>query len=212
MSQAYFNASLPKPLIVVSACLTGARVRYDGDDKYQPALYANLDGQVTLSPLCPEQHLGVPRPPVQLVITADGLRAQGVDNAALDVTESLQHFCTMQTPLLDRACGAILKARSPSCGIGSTPWHQQGAIAGYRDGLFAAFIHQHYPWLPRIDEAQLDDLAMCGQFLHRARLVLDAQLAWQQGLLDAFRQHHAGEAGLDPSLLAHLERKERTDD
>ena len=63
--------------ILISACLLGARCRYDGASKPQPWISA-LAERHTLVPVCPEQLGGLPtpRPPAERrgdrVVTRDG--------------------------------------------------------------------------------------------------------------------------------------------
>ena len=103
-----------RPVIIVSACLMGVRCRWDGGSNETDALAA-LEGRVHMVPVCPEQLGGLPtpRPPAERqggrVITADGR----------DVTAA---FCrgAAETGAIVRRLGAkyaLLKARSPSCGV-----------------------------------------------------------------------------------------------
>lgn len=102
--------------LLVSACLLGAPCKYDGGNNACPGVLA-LASEHTLIPVCPEQLGGLPTPRTpaeragERVITADGrdVTAQyrrGAE-AALHLAKTLG------------AEGAILKARSPSCGCGT---------------------------------------------------------------------------------------------
>ena len=102
--------------ILISACLLGARCRYDGAAKPHP-LVGQLDRRYTLIPVCPEQLGGLttPRPPAErrgeLVVTESGadVTAQyrrGAEEAA--------RLCEM----LGCAC-AVLKERISFCASGS---------------------------------------------------------------------------------------------
>ena len=55
----------------ISSCLTGLRVRYDGNHKLNQGLLDALQQQFELLPICPEVEigLGVPREPIRLVRT-----------------------------------------------------------------------------------------------------------------------------------------------
>ena len=63
--------------ILISACLLGARCRYDGVSKLQPWI-SDLAERHILVPVCPEQLGGLPtpRPPAEIldgkVINAEG--------------------------------------------------------------------------------------------------------------------------------------------
>jgi uncharacterized protein YbbK (DUF523 family) len=151
--------SLNKPKIGVSSCLLGHLVRYDGREKSHPAI-SLLPSQFELIALCPEVGVGlsVPRPPVQLVKLNNGLSALGVENRELDVTSLLNSYLQSQLHIIRSLSGMILKTRSPSCGIDTTPlFNPNGEGSGYSSGLFTAGIQQQFPSLPLIDEEMLGE-------------------------------------------------------
>lgn len=121
-------------MTLVSACLVGRACRYDGDSKPHSALVDRDD----LIPVCPEEHLGVPRPAAELR-GGDGHAvwagtARVVTREGADVTEAFKAGALRCARSADRA---ILKARSPSCGCGQT--RIDGRLeAG--DGVFAALL------------------------------------------------------------------------
>lgn len=101
--------------LLVSACLLGAACKYSGGDNYCPQVAA-LRERCQLIPVCPEQLGGLPtpRPPAELqgdrVCTKDGRDVTAQYHRGARETLKLAQFfgCT----------GAVLKARSPSCGCG----------------------------------------------------------------------------------------------
>lgn len=109
--------------ILVSACLLGINVRFDGGHNADPRLIAAAaDG--LMIPVCPEQLGGLttPRPPAELQL-GDGnavLRgtARVITRCGRDVTTQFlagaQEVCRFAR--FHRAIAAILKERSPSCG------------------------------------------------------------------------------------------------
>ncbi len=160
-----------RPRVLVSRCLLGETVRYDGTDRRCTALAA-LATRCELLPVCPEVEagLGVPRPPVQWVHLTDGDRLRGRDLPDLDVTVTLARFCRQFVNALPVIDGAVLKARSPSCGIGNVPlFDQKGEALRYIDGLFVQVLRERFPALPMIDEAGMEDEALRGQFLAAVR-------------------------------------------
>ncbi|MBW2731494.1 MAG: DUF523 domain-containing protein, partial [Deltaproteobacteria bacterium] len=62
--------------IAVSACLLGRAVRYDGRKKYNAIVAEVLAQEFELVELCPEDELGlgVPRPPIDVIIREGELR------------------------------------------------------------------------------------------------------------------------------------------
>ena len=162
----------PRPIIAVSSCLLGNRVRYDGGDKRSALICEQLARDFDLIPICPEADAGltVPRPPVQLVGDPEWPRALGVENASLDVTEVLESFANKRIAELAEISGFICKARSPSCGFGTTPvYDPAGEIREIASGIFMRMLQQSYPQLPLIDEEGIDNPEQRRQFLQRVR-------------------------------------------
>ncbi|MFN2338139.1 MAG: DUF523 and DUF1722 domain-containing protein [Gammaproteobacteria bacterium] len=158
-----------RPIIGVSSCLLGQRVRYDGGHKREAFVVEDLATRFELLPICPEMAIGmgVPRPPLQLVLEADGIHARGVHDPDLDVTEQLLVFARQTLPGLSRLCGYVFKARSPSCGVGSTPVLVPGHPSREDSGLFAAALQAAFPHLPVEQEDRLRDPALRDLFLER---------------------------------------------
>ena len=136
--------------VVISACLLGRACRYDGDAGGSAALrlaLAALEAQgARIVGVCPEElgGLGTPRAPASM---------NGGDGA--DVWAGRAHVrrnhdghdvtaAFVRGAQLARAAAgalppnrAILKARSPSCGVGRS-WQDGGVRDG--DGVFAALL------------------------------------------------------------------------
>lgn len=106
-------------ILAVSACLLGEACRYDGAAK-PCARVAALGARHGIVPVCPERAGGlpVPRPPAEIV-GRDPLRV--ADAAGRDVTAAFQEGARRcRDEALAAGCaGAVLKARSPSCGAGT---------------------------------------------------------------------------------------------
>lgn len=101
--------------LLISACLLGARCRYDGASKAHPSAERLLERH-TLIPVCPEQlgGLATPRPPAER--QGDAVRTR----ERVDVTEAYRRGAE-EALRLCRLFGceaAVLKERSPSCGHG----------------------------------------------------------------------------------------------
>lgn len=137
-----------RPVVIVSACLVGVRCRYDGRDKLDDAAVARVAGDdAEILPLCPEvlAQLGVPR--AAITLSADGKVA--TDERGRDVSAKLEAGVRL-ADLLAREAGAVralLKERSPSCGV--TEVHgPNGLVAG--QGRFAARLRKR--GLPIVNE------------------------------------------------------------
>ncbi|KVD90270.1 purine-nucleoside phosphorylase [Burkholderia stagnalis] len=142
-----------KQKILVSACLLGQPVRYNGAAK--TAAHRALDewrqdGRIV--PVCPElaAGFGVPRPPAEIADGASGQQvlaggARVVETTGKDVTAP--YIAGAQVALsLARAhgCGfALLADGSPSCG---SRFIYDGSFAGRKHpgaGVTAALLRQH---------------------------------------------------------------------
>jgi len=105
--------------ILVSACLLGSPVRYNGTDKKSnhPILQRWIDEGRVVS-VCPEVlgGLGTPRPPAEIVHVG-GLR-RVTANTGRDVTSEFERGAAeaLQQATRHGARVAILKEGSPSCG------------------------------------------------------------------------------------------------
>jgi uncharacterized protein YbbK (DUF523 family) len=104
-----------EPPIIVSACLAGIGCRYDGKDNTDPKVMELVrNGNVIL--VCPEQMGGLPTPRPASgrdgdgVFTLDGTDVTNQFNAGAEAVAKLAE--------LNGCKKAILKARSPSCGVG----------------------------------------------------------------------------------------------
>lgn len=154
-----------KPVVGVSACLLGQKVRYDGDHKHSAILVHQLGPLLRFRDTCPEVAIGlpVPRPPIQVVQLDDQLRVRGVDDPQQDVTEALENVAAgMNEPL----SGFVLKARSPSCGHLSTPVHNRnGQQIGMASGAFARKLHELFPRIPLANDSDLEKPAFLQSFL-----------------------------------------------
>lgn len=120
--------------IIVSACLAGLETNYKREAKPHPEVVRLVEEGKAI-PVCPEQlgGLSTPRTPAErvgdVVVTKDGK----------DVTEQFEKGAGMVARLVQmagtRRC--ILKAKSPSCGVGRC---YDGTFTGMlidRDGVTA---------------------------------------------------------------------------
>jgi uncharacterized protein YbbK (DUF523 family)/predicted RNA-binding protein with PUA-like domain len=157
----------------VSACLLGERVRWDGGHKLDRWIARTLGARVVLVPVCPEVEigLGTPRPPIRL----EGDGAGGVrlvePSTGRDLTRRMETWAAGRLRTLEQAGldGWVLKARSPSCGIGGVdlfpPRGSRPRRAGR--GRFAAALLERLPGLPVADEEGLRDPRGRAEFLAR---------------------------------------------
>lgn len=100
--------------VLVSACLLGENCKYNGGNNLDERVVAFLRDKEVV-PVCPEAMagLGVPRTPMEIVngtlINRDGVVVDGAVRAAID-----QILARLKEEPVDLA---ILKSRSPTCGV-----------------------------------------------------------------------------------------------
>jgi len=102
-------------MIIVSACLAGVNCRYDGNNNRCPAVQALIKKGRAI-PVCPEQLGGLPTPRAPAEIK----KGIVLTNSGADVTKQFKSGTkqALKIAKLSNCSKAILKARSPSCGIG----------------------------------------------------------------------------------------------
>lgn len=126
-----------KLMIVISACLLGLNCRYDGGSAlFQGAL--DLMRMGLGLPICPEQLGGLPTPRLPCEIRGD--RVFNIEE--LDVTDLFQKGVkeSMALVRMSKIEGALLKEKSPSCGVS---WVYDGSFSGSLrrgQGLFASAL------------------------------------------------------------------------
>jgi len=150
---------------MISACLVGIHCRYDGAHSMCRDLVDSLPS-VPFIPFCPEQLGGLPTPRSPSFIKGgDGYdilsgKAKVLNRAGEDVTDSFRKGAQEAYAMARRTGStlAIMKSRSPSCGL-KTP-HCETA-AGIGIGVTAAFFKSHGLKVFELDE---DDLFPCRDF------------------------------------------------
>ena len=102
--------------------------------------------------------MGVPREPIQWVEDARGAcQIRPLNNPTLCVSEALQTAALPWIEQLSTIPAAILKARSPSCGVASAPVHNQyGRAFDVTDGIFLQCLKQRLPGIGVVDESYFE--------------------------------------------------------
>lgn len=155
------ESSIKTPVVACSACLYGEPVRYDGTDKKTNNILILNELGIILKPLCPEvfADMGIPRPPIQRVQlsskASEIISVREVHNPERDHTIQLKNASDALYSEYSYADAWILKARSPSCGLGSSPlFNQEKKQIDLGDGVFAHKIKDSHAGL-HIDEEAL---------------------------------------------------------
>jgi len=130
--------------ILVSACLSGEKVRYDGRAKENAFISRLKNTFYTIVPVCPEMEagMGCPRPPLHLVHNGSAIHCLQTENHSIDVTQALTRISNDLLSLHSDSTACILKSRSPSCGLGNTKLFsmQNKLLHSDASGVFAAIL------------------------------------------------------------------------
>lgn len=104
-----------RPPLLVSACLLGVRCTHDGGHERRPAVEALADTH-RLVPVCPETVGGLSTP--RRVAERSAVDGRVRTAAGDDVTDAYERGAAHAVRVAEAvgARGAVLKARSPSCG------------------------------------------------------------------------------------------------
>lgn len=183
----------------ISSCLLGEHVRFDGGHKYDRFINRRLADFLEFRPYCPEVAigLGIPRNPIRLVHTTDGVRVQGVKDDTLDVTDRLVAYGARAARDMGDLCGYIFKARSPSCGMERVKTYHDTGLPGRSDGTgaYAQAIMQAHPNLPCEEEGRLNDPDLRDSFIER--------------VFTRYRWLRLREAGLTPARLVEFHTRQK---
>jgi uncharacterized protein YbgA (DUF1722 family)/uncharacterized protein YbbK (DUF523 family) len=157
----------PRPRILASRCLGFDHCRWNGEVVDSPFLkkLAEWADYVTV---CPEVAigLGVPRDPIRLTGTTGAPRLVQ-PSTGRDLTKAMEDFAGSFLDGLGDVDGAVLKFRSPSCGISDVKVHPSPgspASIGKRAGLFGGAVLERLSGTPVIHEGRLLNMAMREHF------------------------------------------------
>ena len=134
-----------KKKVIISACILGEYCRYDGKTKEISRVAKAYEGWEII-PFCPEAPLfGTPRERIN-VVDVNGENRIITDESMKDVTELLrseiEQFCKEHSD----PDAIVLKAKSPSCGYGTTPILDQDKNEIKKgNGIAADIFLQKYP-------------------------------------------------------------------
>ncbi len=127
------------PKYIVSACLAGRACRYSGKDALCPAVAALVERGEAVA-VCPEELGGFPTPRDPAEQRGDRV----VTSNGEDVTETFVAGARAALGVAQKSgcTHAILKSKSPSCGVGRV---YDGSFTGTLvdgDGVFAQALHR----------------------------------------------------------------------
>jgi uncharacterized protein YbgA (DUF1722 family)/uncharacterized protein YbbK (DUF523 family) len=169
----------------VSACLLGAKVRFDGGHKRNRYIIDALGQHFEFVPFCPEVAIGMgtPRPSIRLVGDPQVPRAVGSRDPGLDVTDALRDYSIRTARRMDGLCGFVLKKDSPSCGMERVKvYNDKGMPHPDGQGIFARAVQEANPLLPVEEEGRLNDPTLRENFISRVFVYARWQALCEHGL------------------------------
>jgi uncharacterized protein YbgA (DUF1722 family)/uncharacterized protein YbbK (DUF523 family) len=156
--------------LLVSACLLGDLVRYDGQHKYDPFLVTRLGPFVEWVRVCPEVDCGMPTPRPSMHLVGDARSHRLVSRTGVDMTEQMQRFIASKLKELERVelCGYVCKKDSPSSGMTRVKvYNAAGQPERVGAGLFTAAFMARFPYVPVEEEGRLHDARLREAFIER---------------------------------------------
>lgn len=159
---------MKKPKILVSKCLGFDKCRYNGQvlpDKFIESIKPYVD----FIPVCPEVEigLGVPRATVRLVLIDEKYQLYQPEHERI-VTQEMDEYSNKVLSEIPELEGAILKGRSPTCGIKDVKIYEslkQGASSIKGVGRFAQHVYEYFPNAAIEEEGRLTNLGIREHFL-----------------------------------------------
>ena len=151
---------MPDPVrILVSACLLGEKVRYDGGHKRNLILMQTLGPFVEWVRVCPEVDCGLPVPREAMRLEGDPNHPRLVTNrTGIDHTGRMERWAKARLEELSGLDlrGYVCKKDSPSCGMEPV-------------GVFTRMFIERFPHLPVEEEGRLADPVLRERFIQRVK-------------------------------------------
>ena len=133
-----------KKKVIISSCLLGNVCRYDGKTKrVNEVLEAFKEYEII--PFCPEAPLfGTPRERIN-VVKINNTNRIITDETNKDVTILLENEINSFIKLHPNVDRIVLKSKSPSCGLGTTPiLNEKKELLSYGNGVAAEIFLEKY--------------------------------------------------------------------
>lgn len=162
-----------KPAIVVSRCLLGEQVRYDGSHKHAPLVIEEIVRHFAVIPICPEVEVGMPVPREPMDFEGDPRRPAVIGKISrLDFAPLLRDWSAAKLAELagQPICGFFLKFNSPSCAVVTRKPVRDlhGRPLGEAYGIFAHLALRAFPGAAFGDEFSLSTSRGLEAFLSTA--------------------------------------------
>ena len=157
--------------VLISSCLLGERVRYDGGHKRDPYIVETLGNFVNYVPVCPEVDCGLPTPREAMRLVGDPSAPRLVAaKTGVDHTERMKRWARARLKELESLdlCGYICKKDSPSSGMERVKvYGPAGISARVGSGMFTKAFRDRFPLIPVEEEGRLQDPVLREMFIEK---------------------------------------------
>ncbi len=164
---------MSRPAVILSKCIEHEACRYDGS-MVGNNFVKKLKNYVDFILVCPETEIGLPVPRETIrIIDDNGVEKLVFSKSGDDVTEKMQIYVdsTIENLKNRPVHGAILKSRSPSCGIKDVKLYKGigkvGATGNRTSGFFGRGVLNEFEGLAIEDEGRLTNYDIRNHFLTR---------------------------------------------
>ena len=163
-----------KPNILISSCIGDCKCRYDGSNA-KSEFVEKLEPFVNFTDVCPEVAIGlsIPRQALRIISPNKDKERLVFSLTGEDITEKMEDFSNDFLNKLNRdnLDGAVLKSRSPSCGIKDVKvyksYGKSSPASKKSKGIFAKCLINRYEELAVEDEGRLTNYDIREHFLTR---------------------------------------------
>jgi len=187
------NDDFIKPKVLISKCIEFDNCRYNAQ-MISSDFVKKLKKYVDFKPICAEVEikLGVPRKPIRIVEKNNESKLVQPETKK-DVTKDMNEFCKNFLKNLELD-GAILKSKSPSCGIKDVkiyPTIEKSAPIRRDKGFFGGAVLKKYEFIAIEDEDRLRNHIIKENFLRKIFLFASFREIKKQNSINSLIKFHS---------------------
>ncbi len=165
------------PLVGVSACVLGEKVRFDSGHKRSNFVSNELGKHFRMKAICPEVAIGlpVPRPTIRLISDEQRIKLVETKDDSKDYTDAMTRYAKSTADALSQQslCGYIVCAKSPTCGMERVKVYKKNNAEKDGVGLYTEQLMNRMPWLPIEEDGRLNDPVLKENFITRVYCLAD---------------------------------------
>lgn len=187
-----------KPSILISSCIGDCKCRYDGSS-LKNEFIEKLEPFVDITSVCPEIEMGlsVPRQALRIISSKDSEERLVFSKTGEDMTNKMVRFSNEFLRQLEKEnlVGAVLKSRSPSCGIKDVKVYKSFGKSSMSfkktKGIFANKLINNFENLAIEDEGRLTNYDIREHFLTRIFTISEFKNIKEQNDINELVKFHS---------------------